>query len=114
MPTEIGDELRRTQRKTEVEIYEVEDGDTATLYELGIPVVELMQGDKFHVNVMQKIPLTIDRDNVPPAYLRLIRCHVLNETADLLNGEECAAAWVQDAAAHKAAKIETTSLILQH
>lgn len=81
LPTEIADEegnLRTSRRKTTVRLYEVEPGETATLYELGIPVVELDgDGDPFHVEVMQKVPLNMERDNVTPAYLRAVRELVL-------------------------------------
>jgi hypothetical protein len=62
------------------------------LYELGIPVVET--GDRFDVDVRQKVPLNMDRDNVPPAYLRRLRAAVLDATHGLLVGEEPAASWV--------------------
>ena len=45
---------------------------------MGIPVVET--GDRYHVDVQQKVPLNMDRDNVTPAYLRAIRVAVLNAT----------------------------------
>jgi hypothetical protein len=32
---------------------------------MGIPVVET--GDRWHVDVAQKVPLNFDRDNLPPA-----------------------------------------------
>ena len=43
LPTEYADEngdLRRTERKTRIDIYEVHEGETAGIFELGIPVVE--------------------------------------------------------------------------
>jgi hypothetical protein len=99
LPTEIADEegvLRRSARKTRVTLHEVRPGETATIYEMGIPIVET--GDKWHVNVHQKVPLNVDRDNVTPAYLRELRTYVLNETFQLLKGEDDAtAAWVRDA-----------------
>lgn len=52
LPTETADGegvLRRSARKTSVEIYEPLPGETASIYELGIPVVET--GDRFHYNV---------------------------------------------------------------
>jgi hypothetical protein len=101
LPTEIANEegvLRRTRRNTTIAIFEPRAGETAMLYEMGIPVVET--GDKYHVNVYQKVPLNMDRDNVTPAYLREIRTAVLNATAqklspsDLLNDR-----WIRDGAA---------------
>ncbi|MHB1201440.1 MAG: ATP-binding protein, partial [Polaromonas sp.] len=61
LPTEIADAegmLRRSVRITQVEILEPAEGETPMLYEMGIPVVET--GDRWHVNVSQKIPLNLD------------------------------------------------------
>jgi hypothetical protein len=67
------------------------------IFELGIPIVELGD-DKWHVNVMQKVPLSRDRDNVNPSYLRKVRTGVLNvQFEELTDKEEAAAAWVRDA-----------------
>lgn len=87
--------LARTTRKTEVEVYEVEHGEEAYLYELGIPVVPT--GDTFHVNVKQKVPLNIERDNVTPAYLQKIRTLVYNNTYDLIDEDAVNEAWVKAA-----------------
>jgi hypothetical protein len=98
LPTEIADPegyLRPTVRQTDVWIHEPLPGRAAMLYELGIPVVET--GDRYDVNVMQKIPLNADRDNVTPAYLRQVRTIVLNATHDMLSAEEAKATWVTGA-----------------
>lgn len=87
--------LKPTTRKTVVEVYEPVHGEVPSIYELGIPVVDT--GDRFHVNVMQKVPLNMDRDNVPPAYLRDLRTEVLNATFDLLSDEDAKASWVSNA-----------------
>lgn len=89
--------LRRTVRQTIISVYEPHEGKTAYLYEMGIPVVET--GDRYHVDIAQKIPLNMDRDNVPPAYLRDVRTFVLNHTYDRLHAEEVKASWVRDATA---------------
>lgn len=99
LPTEIADaegNLRRTARITNIEVYECQKGEDAHIYELGIPIVET--GDKYHVNIGQKVPLTLERDNVPPAYLRKVRTVVLNNVFDKLKDpEEANASWVRDA-----------------
>lgn len=100
LPTEIADEegvLRRSARKCEIVIYAVRPGEVATLYEMGIPVVET--GDKWHVDVQQKIPLNMDRDNVTPAYLRDIRTHVVNAMFEQLAPEDANTAFVNEALA---------------
>jgi hypothetical protein len=98
LATEIADDeglLRRTQRKTQVEIHEALPGEVPSLYEMGIPVVAT--GDKFHLNVLQKIPLNLDRDNVPPAYLARVRAVAVEHMYEHLTSEDANAPWVRDA-----------------
>jgi hypothetical protein len=89
--------LRNTERKATVHLYARHPGETAMIYEMGIPIVELGD-DTWHVNVMQKVPLSRDRDNVNPSYLRKIRVGVLNAMHEKLeSAADAAAAWVRDA-----------------
>jgi len=84
--------MRPRQRKTQVSIFEALPGETPSLYEMGLPIVET--GDRWHVNVGQKVSLNRDRDNVKPAYLQAVRIAVLNAAHDLLTtDEEATAAW---------------------
>jgi hypothetical protein len=95
LPTVKGDEegnLRRTERQTIVSVYAVLPGETPTLYEMGIPVVEI--DTKYHVSIGQRVPLNIDRDNVTPAYRSAVLVEVLNNTVDLLTEEDAKATWV--------------------
>ena len=87
--------LRPTKRVTRVEVVALRDGEQARLFELGIPVVPI--DCAWHVNVFQKVPLSTDRDNVTPAYLRTIRALVLNEMHARLPKGQAEAAWVADA-----------------
>ncbi len=98
LPTVVADDegvLRKTSRKTRVQVYEPTEGETAMLYEMGIPVVET--GDRFHVDVQQKVPLNMDRDNVTPAYLQAIRVAVLNATHHLIDEQDSKETWVREA-----------------
>jgi hypothetical protein len=100
LPTEIADSegyLRATRRQTVVEVQRAISA--GWLYELGVPVVEV--GGAFNVNVMQKVPLNSDRDNVTPAYLKEIRAYVVNNTFDLLTDDDASEKWVDDAIEHK-------------
>src|SRR5438552_484616 len=47
--------MRLRVRKTPVSIFEALPGEVPSLYEMGLPVVET--GDKWHVNIGQKVPL---------------------------------------------------------
>lgn len=98
LPTVVGDAegvLKATTRVTKVEVYETKHNEVAWLYELGIPVVQTF--DRFHVNVGQKVPLNMDRDNVTPAYLRKVRTAVLGVTAELLTPDQTTETWVKEA-----------------
>jgi hypothetical protein len=102
LPTEVADNegyLRPTRRQTDIEVLRVRAGEQGWLYELGVPVVEV--GGAFHVNVMQKVPLNSDRDNVTPAYLKEIRAYVVNNTFDLLTDDDASEKWIDDAIEHK-------------
>lgn len=99
LPTVIGDNegvLRKTIRKTSVELFPLKDGETeGYLYEMGIPVVT--SGMPVHCNIHQKVPLSMERDAVHPSYLRDARAHVLNHYAALLTEEETTKDWVAQA-----------------
>lgn len=98
LPTDIADDegyLRRTKRKTKVEVFEVRPGEEASIYELGIPVVPT--GDKYHVNIMQKVPLNTDRDNVTPGFLQELRTLVFNNVHTRITEEDASSGWVRAA-----------------
>lgn len=112
LPTEIADEegfLRRSARKTEVRVYD-RKGAMSSLFELGIPVVEI--DDPWDIEVMQKVPLNADRDNVTPAYMREVRVHVVNEMHKYLKPEDAATPAVQDALTDERIKAEAVETVL--
>lgn len=112
LPTEIADAygmLRRTVRQTDIEVYADETG-TGEILEMGIPVVETDNG--YRVNVLQKIPLNMDRDNVTPAFLKAIQALLLNHVHDRLTPEDAASAWAQEAAGDSRATQEAVKAIV--
>ena len=66
-----GGVMRSRARRAVVKVYPTKPGEVAHLYEMGLPVVET--GDKWHVNIFQKVPLNRDRNNVKPGFLRAVR-----------------------------------------
>ena len=113
LPTEVADEngvLRPRQRETEVRLYDVLPGETAMLYEKGLPVVEL--DVQWHTDVQQKVPLNIERDNVRPAYRRAVNVAVVNEMAEHFKKEETAQPWVQEALGDNRVKDEAIKTML--
>jgi len=85
--------LRRADRETTVRLYEVRPGERATVYEMGIPVVET--GDKWHCDVGQKIPLTLDRENVLPAFLAQLRLAVFNRMHGRVTADDMNSEWIE-------------------
>jgi hypothetical protein len=99
LPSVLADKegvLRNTDRQADVTLYDCLPGEVATIYEMGIPIVELGD-DKWHVNVGQKVPLSRDRDNVNPAYLKKIRTAVFNARFGEIGKADAGAAWVSEA-----------------
>ena len=97
--TEVVDEngvLRRRVQKGVVEVYDC-GGESGEILELGVPVVECSM--PYRINVLQKVPLNSDRDNVPPSYLKQLQVTVLNHIHNRLDEDQAKQAWVQEATA---------------
>lgn len=100
LPTVLADAggtLRRSSRRTQVRLYEVERGESPTLFELGMPV--MTHSGAWHIDVSQKIPLSRGRDSVTDAFLRAVHVAALDAAADLLTTEMARADWVVGALA---------------
>ena len=113
LPTEVADadgNLKRSRRKTKVFVYEPRKGETAAPYELGVPVVET--GDRWHIDVQQKVPLNMDRDNVPPAFLREVRTAVVNALHEKLEKNDANQPWVREATSDKDCSPEATETVM--
>jgi len=115
LPTEIADDegnLKKTIRKTSIAIYGTSNGEKACIYEMGIPVVET--GDKYHIDVHQKVPLNFNRDNVTPAYLRTLRTLVFNQMHTLIDKEEANDSWVREATSDERCATEAIKTAVTH
>ena len=113
LPTLLADAegvLRRSERKTLVKICQPLPNEVASIYEMGIPVVET--GDTYHVDVQQKVPLNADRDNVPPSYLKTLRVEVLNRTSHLMTAERAASVEAQAATADPRCSMAAISVVI--
>ena len=111
LPTEVADAegvLRRSQRKCRIEIHTPQEGEPAMLYEMGIPVVET--GVRWHVNVLQKVPISFDRDNVSASYMARVRAVVLEAMAAELDQSVANATWVKDAVSRHAEELSDATI----
>jgi len=85
--------LRPSERKTTVAIHKPSEGGVCFIYEMGIPVVEIEC--EWSIDIGQRVPLNVDRDNVTPAYRRRILALTANEMAREI--KDAGAGWVQEA-----------------
>ena len=96
LATEIYDDetgfMKPTKRNTYVHL--LEHDNQSYIYEMGIPIAAIEC--KWHIDVQQKIPLTLDRSEVKPSYLQDIYAEVLNHTYDDIEDEEASDSWVRD------------------
>lgn len=109
LPTVIADEegvMRRTMRRASVKLYEPLPGETPTVFEIGIPVVET--NDLYHYDVQQRCPVNADRDSVPPAFLKTLRVLTMNAVAEKLTPEQASETWAREATGDK--RIESSAL----
>jgi len=100
LPTPLADRegyVRNVEHPCKVKLHSPLPGEQSYIYEMGIPIVELGD-DCWHVDVQQKVPLSRDRDNVNPSYIRKVRASVLNAMVDKLTPEETELGWVEAAA----------------
>ena len=96
LPTEIADvggNLRRGVRLAQVEAF-VADG-TGDVLELGIPVCAADW--PWRLNVLQKVPLGMERDSVAEAFRRALQVAAVNALADTIDAEHAAAPWASEA-----------------
>ena len=105
--------LRPTERVTEVNVWKLTDDErrdrNGILFEMGIPIREL--DGPFDVNVMQKIPLTVDRDNVRPAFLRRLQAELFNSAwREIKTQDEANEAWVTEAISSSSPKPDADGL----
>lgn len=95
LTTEIADEnniIRKVTRETKVELYKMNKDNY--LYEMGIPVTKI--DCEFSINILQKIPLSIDRENVSQAYLQDLFAEVLNNIYQELSKENISTSWIRE------------------
>ena len=112
LPTVIGEDLRPSIRKTSVEIHELDEDEQGWIYEMGIPVVE--HQDPFHYNVLQKVPVTLDRTNVNDSrFLKMLSVAALNQMPDKITEETAHADWVTRGACQPDAAPEAIRAVIQ-
>ncbi len=104
LPTEIAGAdgmLAKAKRKTKVRAYQANDTMPAAIYEMGIPVCEI--DGPWRLDVGQKIPLTIDRENVSEGFKKTLAVETFNALHSLMGSDDFNATWVKEAVEHPGA-----------
>ena len=111
LPTEIQKENKvvKAYRKTKIQIHKA-DG-VAYIYEMGLPICKI--DCAYHVDVQQKVPMSIDRDRVSQSYLQKIFALVLNETCEEVLSENSSDSWVREGMGNKNVSEEAVRSIVK-
>lgn len=102
-------EMIRTYRETEVWLHKA-DGD-AYLYEMGLPVCKI--DCPYHVDVQQKVPMSIDRNKVSQGYLQNLFAWVLNETYEDISSKASSEPWIREAVSNKGISEEAVRAVVK-
>ncbi len=83
-------------RETVVEIVNLAKGETlGWVYEMGIPVQQ--HSTRFHVNILQRIPLNDNRDNIDEVYLSTLGTFILPHLLRTMSAQALKHEWVDKA-----------------
>lgn len=94
--------LHRVWRKTKVQVIKenfVLIDIESYLYEMGIPICSI--DCKYSLDVQQKIPLSIDRENVSERFIEELYSETLNSIYEDIIPEEASSTWIRLALANK-------------
>ena len=97
--------MRTTQRRTDIHFIELASpSGERWLYEMGIPVQPI--SCPWDIDIMQKIPMSQQRNAVSETYLNRIYAETLNATHGMLEKDEFGSEWVKRAVDHSHIKSE--------
>lgn len=79
--------------KRETDIHLIESDEQSYIFEMGIPIMET--DCRWHIDVQQRVPLTLDRESIRPAYLKTIYAEILNHTYKDIPDDEVSVPWIR-------------------
>ena len=88
-----GEPIRRTRRKTQVDLLDRHDPNQSWLYEMGIPIQPIET--PWDIDVQQKVPMPPNRTEVPTRYVNAIYATTLNAAYHLMDRDEFGQNWVK-------------------
>lgn len=91
------DRLKETKRNTTISIVDPGPDEEPYLFVLGLPVMPLYEGQRYHYDVGHRVPTDLERTNVRKAVMRKINARVLEALAEELDEDTASATWVRSA-----------------
>lgn len=87
--------MRRIKSATTIDLYLPKEGERPWLYGLGVPVQQLKHSMQWHVNIMQKIPLGVERDKASESWLEDLYTEIINRAPELIDKDNAGSKWVR-------------------
>jgi hypothetical protein len=97
--------------KRETEVHLVESQGQSYVFEMGIPI--MATDCKWHIDVQQRVPLTLDRESIRPSYLQDLYAEVLNNTYADVKEENASEIWVRTATKDERASKDAVKTIME-
>lgn len=96
LPSEIfsGCSWTRPSCETTVRVVPLTKGESAQIYEMGIPVCDAEWSLPYHLDVQQRVPMNPNRDAVATGYIAKLHKAVLPYLVDKMRDEDARADWV--------------------
>lgn len=85
---------KKPSRTTTIDLVPVEPGETASIYEMGIPVASVDWTVPFHCNVQQRVPMNPNRDAVASGYAVKLHVACLPTLLEQMEGSAVKDDWV--------------------
>ncbi len=96
----------RRPRRGQVDLVPLRPGETATLYEMGLPICPAEWTQPYHLNVQQRVPMNPRRDAVAAGYLAELYAELLPHLLPELTGQALRDEWVSLAVERSPAPIQ--------
>jgi hypothetical protein len=89
--------LKESKRNTTISIVELDADEEAHLYVLGLPVMPLYEGQRYHYDIGHRVPTNMERDSVRKSVMRRINALCLQALSDELDADSASETWVKAA-----------------
>ena len=91
---------KKPSRRTAIHLVRTRPGETATIYEMGIPVAALEWSVPFHCDIQQRVPMNPNRDAVASGYPLKLHVACLPTLLEQMDEETIKHDWVGSAGRH--------------